>query len=160
MVREAPFDLFSFIESIASAIWLEEIYIFGSRRYLTNTSYASDIDLLLVPNKIVSTAEVRGHIEEPYIDAFILAGGIAISVGNDTRIEVNPDNICASLNAVLLWSRSRGWNAGVDYRVLTILADRVPTMTVASAGAHPVILFCALPAEFKSVLDRLPLGKT
>jgi nucleoside phosphorylase len=156
---ESPFDLYAYIHAIVAASWPEEIYIFGSRRHISNTSYGSDIDLLLVPKGNVSTPEVRRLIEEPYIDAFLLDGEIAISVGNDTRISLRRGDIAGSLGAVQIWNRGAGWTAGQDYRILNILPHKVPAQTVVTAGAHPVILFCALPTEFDAVVKRIPVGK-
>jgi nucleoside phosphorylase len=46
----------------------------------------------------------------------------------------------------------------VKITFLDIIPDKVPTMTIGTAGARPVLLFCALASEFKTVTFRLPGG--
>jgi hypothetical protein len=45
--NEHPFDLHAWIEKLSQANWIEEVYIFGSRRYLSSSSFGSDIYLSL-----------------------------------------------------------------------------------------------------------------
>jgi len=89
MTGQAPFDLFAFVgELVADAPWIEEIRIFGSRRHLTNVSYGSDIDLLVIPNKDGSFQDyLREAVDHPYIDAFLVVEGVATSVANQSRDE-------------------------------------------------------------------------
>jgi nucleoside phosphorylase len=157
MPEKQSLDLYDIVLGLSKADWIEQVYIFGSRRYLSNASYGSDIDLLIVPNRAVQTDKLRALISEQYVDAFLLDGTVAISAANETRINL-ADSGMNRLDAVALWSRTGGWLTGEDYRVLYIIADKVPTVTVGTAGARPVILFCALTSEFGAVKDRLPEG--
>jgi hypothetical protein len=105
----------------------------------------------------MAIGELRQIIDEPYVDGFLLDGNVAVSVGNETRIPIGRWGIRCSLNGVRLWRRKAGWQppAGV-YRILKVLSNRVPAMTVARAGACPIIIFSALAAEFDAVIKRLP----
>src|SRR5258708_6333440 len=149
-------DLYNVILSLGEAEWVEEIRIFGSRRYLQNASYGSDIDLLIVPNRQVPIDKLRAIIREPYVDAFLLDGALAISAMNDTRLNVVEAEEVKGLNAKTLWSRANGWLAGEEYRTLDTIPDRNPTMTRPNVGA--IILFCALASEFSAVSKRLGAG--
>jgi nucleoside phosphorylase len=156
MSEQRPLDLYSLIVKLGNTDWIDEIRIFGSRRYLSNASYGSDIDLLIVPNRPVQLDKLRALITEPYIDAFILDGTLAISGMNDTRIPVNDAETVTGLDAVTLWSRTGGWLPGENYRTLDIIPDRNPAMTRPNVGA--IILFCALASEFRAVRKRLGEG--
>lgn len=157
MSEQSPLDLYSVIFQLVEEVeWIDEIRIFGSRRYPSNASYGSDIDLLIVPNRQVQIDKLRSIIRERYIDAFLLDGGLAISAMNDTRINVEQSQGEVGLDAVTLWSRAKGWLTGEKYRTLDIIPDKVPTMTRSNVGA--IILFCALASEFKAVRDRLGTG--
>jgi nucleoside phosphorylase/predicted nucleotidyltransferase len=156
--EQQPLDLYNVILSLGQTEWIEEIRIFGSRRYLSNASYGSDIDLLVVTNRSIQTDKLRALIREQYIDAFLLDGTLAISAANETRINLAEGDGIKSLDAVALWSRAAGWLTGEDYRILDIIPDKVPAMTMGTAGARPVILFCALPSEFDAVKSRMGEG--
>lgn len=155
MSEQQPLDLYGIILRLGRTDWIEEIYVFGSRRYLSNASYGSDIDLLIAPNRPVQADKLRALIQEQYIDAFLLDGNVAIGTANETRINLGGDGV-KRLDAVRLWSRTGGWQAGEDYRVLDIIPDKVPTFTESTTGA--VVLFCALASEFEAVKARLPNG--
>ena len=157
MSEQTPLDLYNVILSLGEAEWVEEIRIFGSRRYHGNASYGSDIDLLIVPNRQVPIDRLRAIVREPYIDAFLLDGALAISAMNDTRLNVEEaEKEVKGLNAKTLWSRSNGWLAGEEYRNLDIIPDKNPAMTRPNVGA--IILFCALASEFRAVRKRLGEG--
>jgi|SRR5580704_2396523 nucleoside phosphorylase len=156
MSEQRPLDLYNVVLKLGETGWIDEIRIFGSRRHLSNASYGSDIDLLIVPNRRVQIDKLRAVITEPYIDAFILDGTLAISAMNDTRIPVDAGEGITGLDAVALWSRSEGWLTGEDYRTLDIIPDKNPTMTRPNVGA--IILFCALASEFRAVRERLGEG--
>jgi nucleoside phosphorylase len=154
--EQQPLDLYNAILGLVQAEWIEEIRIFGSRRYLSNASYGSDIDLLVVPNREVSVDKLREIVREPYIDAFLLDGPLALSAMNETRINMVEAEGVKGLNAVTLWSRADGWLTEEDYRTLDVIPDKNPTMTRPNAGA--IILFCALASEYKTVRERLGTG--
>ncbi|MCU1300474.1 MAG: hypothetical protein JWQ87_758 [Candidatus Sulfotelmatobacter sp.] len=153
-----PLDLYRFILQLGETQWIEEIRIFGSRRYLSNASYGSDVDLLVVPSRPIQIDKLRDLINQQYVDAFLLEGVLAISAANETRIDLTQPEAVKGLDAVPLWSRTHGWLAGQDYRILDIIPDKVPAMTTATAGAKPIILFCALASEFDAVRERVPGG--
>jgi nucleoside phosphorylase len=156
MSEQTPLDLYSAILKLGETDWIDEIRIFGSRRYLSNASYGSDIDLLIVPNRQVSIDKLRDIIREPYIDAFLVDGALAISAMNETRLNVVEAEEVKGLNSVTLWSRAKGWLTGEDYRTLDIIPDKNPAPTRPNGGA--IILFCALPSEFGAVRKRLGTG--
>jgi nucleoside phosphorylase len=156
MSDQSPLDLYNVIVQLGETEWIDEIRIFGSRRYLSNASYGSDIDLLIVPNRQVQIDKLRTIIREPYVDAFLLDGALAISAMNDTRINVAEAVGGIGLDAVALWSRAKGWLAGENYRTLDIIPDKVPAPTRPNVGA--IILFCALPSEFNAARKRLGEG--
>src|ERR1700693_2239734 len=87
MSEQRPLDLYTLILQLGETDWIDEIRIFGSRRYLSNASYGSDIDLLIVPNRQVQIDRLRAIVREPYIDAFMLDGTLATSAMNETRID-------------------------------------------------------------------------
>ena len=157
MPREKPLDLYAILTSLtATASWIEEIQIFGSRRYLSNVSYGSDIDLLFIPNKEVSVPELLNVIDEPYLDAFLVVGGVAVSAENQGQIPFGSSSEKALLNPRTIWTRSDGWQTNEDYRILNIFADKAPTKTV--PGVRPILILCALPIEFDAVVKRLASG--
>jgi predicted nucleotidyltransferase len=67
MSEQTPLDFYSAILKLGSTEWIDEIRIFGSRRYLSNASYGSDIDLLIVPNRQVPIDKLRAIIHEPLL---------------------------------------------------------------------------------------------
>jgi nucleoside phosphorylase/predicted nucleotidyltransferase len=156
MSDQHPLNLYSLIVELGQTEWIDEIRIFGSRRYLSNASYGSDIDLLIVPNRHVSIDKVRDIIDEPYVDAFLLDSHVAVSAMNDTRINVSEAGTVKGLDAITLWSRTNGWLTGEDYRTLDVISDKVPAMTRPNRGA--IIIFCALASEFAAVRNRLGTG--
>ena len=153
MSGQSPLDLYNVVLQLGETDWIDEIRIFGSRRYPSNASYGSDIDLLIVPTHPVQLDKLRTIVREAYIDAFMLDGDLAISAMNETRINVKD---AMGLDAVRLWSKAKGWLAGEEYRTIDIIPDRNPTMTLPNSGA--IILFCALASEFTAVRKRLGDG--
>ena len=86
--------------------WVERVQIFGSRRYLPNISYGSDIDLLIYAAETTSTDRLRNAIHEPYVDAFLVFGGVATSVSNRSQVEIQ-DYDARNLDAVTILDRNR-----------------------------------------------------
>jgi nucleoside phosphorylase len=76
---------------------------------------------------------------------------------NDTRLNVAEATQIVGLNAKTLWSRSKGWLTGQEYRTLDTIPDKNPTMTRPNGGA--IILFCALASEFSAVRKALGEGE-
>jgi len=159
MGTERPFDLYSWIQRLSETDWIQEIYIFGSRRYPSNTSFGSDIDLLIVPNRDVSLPALRSLIDERYVDAFLLmTNSTAVSTANETAIPVSTASIREELDAVLLWRRNEGWVAGDEHRLLYVISDRSPSPTFPWQAASPILLLCALQKEFEAIVNRLGTG--
>jgi hypothetical protein len=156
MPEQHALNLYSLIVELGQTEWIDEIRIFGSRRYLSNASYGSDIDLLIVPNSQVPIDKVRDIVDEPYIDAFLLDGQVAVSAMNDIRINLGEAGSANDLDAVTLWSKAKGWHTGEDYRTLDVISDKVPAKTRPNRGA--IIIFCALASEFVAVRNRLGTG--
>jgi predicted nucleotidyltransferase len=143
MSEQSPLDLYNVITEFGKADWIEEIHIFGSRRYLSNASYGSDIDLLIVSNRQAPIDKLSEIVKEPYIDAFMLDGALPISAMNDSRINVEEAARVIGLNAKPLWSRAKGWLTGEEYRTLDIIPDKNPTITHPNKGAdHPLLRPC------------------
>jgi nucleoside phosphorylase/predicted nucleotidyltransferase len=158
MTREQPFDLFTFIQDLTKAqTWIKMIKIFGSRRYPDNVSFGSDIDILVYAQDSASIEQLRLAIHDPYVDAFLVIAELATSVANGSQIRLG-DAEATVLDAVTIWDRSNGWLADSRYRILTTLSDKSPAMSNFTAGARPVIICCALPAEYNSVVSRMPGG--
>ncbi len=158
-MKTRPIDLFRYVSELSEQAWIERIYIFGSRRYPSNASFGSDIDLLIIPNATTSIDSLKVNNREPYVDAFLLTGNTATSCNNGTQILLGNETPEKKLDAKPLWTRSEDWVAGGDYRTLQIIPDRLPTTTIGNVGLVAVLVFCALKEEFKAVVKRLGNGK-
>jgi len=88
---------------------INEIYLFGSRRY-PDQSTRSDIDLLLVKSSYVKPADIRSFISGfPALDLFLVTGASAVSCANESSIESDTfDALILKLDAVKVWSRDTG----------------------------------------------------
>lgn len=82
MSEQQLLDLYSLILRLGETEWIDESRIFGSRRYLSNASYGSDVDLLVVPSRQIQIDKLRALIHEQYIDAFLVDRTLAISAAN------------------------------------------------------------------------------
>ena len=108
--EELEFDLASFCESAGEQFPIDAIYIFGSRRFRTD-SVRSDIDIIFLAKENIKPLHVRTFIDNncKALDVFLLARGKATSVVNDSYICGNNDNdMLAQCSAVKLWSREMG----------------------------------------------------
>jgi hypothetical protein len=54
-------------ELTARTAWIEKIQILGSRRYVENVSYGSDIDLRVYSDGQGSTEALRNAVHDPYL---------------------------------------------------------------------------------------------
>lgn len=86
-----------------------EIYLFGSRVYKTG-SLRSDIDILIyAPNGIRADSILNVMNREDALDVFeTVDKKNARSFANDSRL--NRNDIVHTLDAVLLWSKDKGFN--------------------------------------------------
>lgn len=92
---------------------LDEIYLFGSRRYATG-SLRSDCDLLIrpTPGKNVRSSDLRDFAVEncEALDFFLAEGGTARSCANDSYVYGESfEKLADRLDAVMLWTRSKGF---------------------------------------------------
>ena len=108
--EEIEFDLRQFCEEAGRKFPIDAIYLFGSRRFKTD-SVRSDIDLLFETSKHIKPGLIRTFIDEhcKALDIFLLLNGTATSAANESYIcgENNGDLLKQS-KAVKLWSRGEG----------------------------------------------------
>ncbi len=102
---------------------IENVYIFGSRRYKTEST-RSDIDLLLTTAKRIKHSDLRDHTLESCtaLDLFILDDNKAVSIANESYIDdENQSKLLAKLNAVKLYHRGVGFTEEMkDFAVLPL----------------------------------------
>ena len=144
---------------------IEEVYLFGSRRYRTG-SVRSDIDILLVTHDDELNYHLPHRIRdvEAYIDAFQAIGGKALSFANESQIMGSSrGELLKMLDATLLWSRSEGWS-GASFESQTVLSGSVPEYSLAQLRPGTidpanrfadVLIVTALQKEYAAVCGRL-----
>lgn len=102
---------------------IDSIYIFGSRRYKTD-SIRSDIDLISTISDRIKISNLREYFLEncTAIDLFVLEGSRAISVANESFVEDKSEEaLLSKLGAVKLFSRSTGFTNEInDYSHLSL----------------------------------------
>ena len=114
MLSVATFDLEDFINELVSNFPnIEEVHIFGSRGYQTN-SKRSDIDLLLTPSKsspIFDKTQLQIFQEGyPPVDLFINREYSAQSVVNNSEILKRTEkSLVEQLDAKCLWQKNNGF---------------------------------------------------
>lgn len=89
---------------------ISEIYIFGSRRFNTE-SFRSDIDLLVTRSARIKASELRDFTISfsSALDIFILENGCATSIANESFItDESNESLIKKLSAVKLYDRSVG----------------------------------------------------
>jgi nucleoside phosphorylase len=153
------------VEQLVGALsMVEEVYLFGSRRYTTG-SVRSDIDLLLVgdklpPNNVVASV-ARGI--DPYLDVFLAQFGVAHSAINNSVISaISLDALLEKLDPVRLWSHNGLWDPAADaFQTVSVLAGFTPPYTIAAPlGPEPlvkrvdVMFISALSEEYSAVVSR------
>lgn len=119
MIEEDIFDLEAIIKILAGKFPdIENVYLFGSRRFETGSS-RSDIDILVTTANRIKPSLLRDFTLEhsTALDLFILENGKATSVANESYIEANNnDELVKSVNAVLLYDRATGKSAELEKR--------------------------------------------
>ncbi|MAM34955.1 MAG: hypothetical protein CMH28_07770 [Micavibrio sp.] len=119
MIEEDIFDLEAIIKILAGKFPdIENVYLFGSRRFETGSS-RSDIDILITTANRIKPSLLRDFTLEhsTALDLFILENGKATSVANESYIEAsNNDELVKSVNAVLLYDRATGKSAELEKR--------------------------------------------
>ena len=106
---------------------ITELYLFGSRAYVTN-SLRSDIDILAVSSEELNKGEINDWlpIEFPMVDLFITDTELtrADSASNGSVIKRKPEkanSLIAQLDAITLWTKKDGFNnkyTGWEQRIL------------------------------------------
>ena len=108
--EELEFDLAGFCEIAGKKFPIDAIYLFGSRRFRTD-SVRSDIDIFFETDEHIKPSEVRTLIDErcKALDIFLLDRAKAASVVNESYVlgEDNSD-ILNKCSAVKLWSKGKG----------------------------------------------------
>lgn len=105
---------------------IEELYLFGSRAYKTN-SLRSDIDILAFTDGVLAPHLVNEwlHDEYPLVDLFTSYDKtVASSVVNGSVVRYRNDgkskDLIDQLDAVFLWSKSKGYsNKYKDWHIKT-----------------------------------------
>lgn len=90
---------------------IQDIYVFGSRRYVTG-SPRSDVDLLIRATENIKAGDLRDFSLEhgPALDLFLAHGGAATSCANESHVSATSfDELVAKLDAVHLWARAEGF---------------------------------------------------
>ena len=108
--KEIEFDLTQFCEAAGRQFPIDAIYLFGSRRFKTD-SVRSDIDLMFETSKHIRPALIRTFIDKhcKALDIFLLFNGKATSAANEGYIcGKNNGDLLKQSNAVKLWSREKG----------------------------------------------------
>ena len=116
-------NLRDIVSKISKIDKIEEIYIFGSRRYETG-SLRSDIDILVyAPNGLRYDEVIRIMESEKALDIFQTTNkNEARSFANDSWIKRR--DVVADLDAQLLWSREIGESPLMDrYKEIQVLRD-------------------------------------
>lgn len=108
--KELEFDLALFCETAGENFPIDAIYLFGSRRFRTD-SVRSDIDIFFETNEHIKPSHIRTFIDKncQALDIFVLAHGKATSAINESYIcGDNNSDILNQCSAVKLWSKGIG----------------------------------------------------
>ena len=108
--QELEFDVASFCEKAGREFPVDAIYLFGSRRYRTD-SVRSDIDMFFETSEHIKPSRLRVFADDncKALDIFVLTSETARSVVNESYIcGENGREILNQCSAIKLWSRGRG----------------------------------------------------
>lgn len=106
---------------------IDSIYIFGSRRYKTE-SVRSDIDLLITTTERIKQSDLRDHTLETCtaLDLFLLDDNKATSIANESFISDDTQlSLLAKLSAIKLYVRGSGFTDEMDSYIVLPLDRRV-----------------------------------
>lgn len=112
MIKPKAWDIREIIDEVNRICPdIESIYLFGSRRYNTQ-SRRSDIDLLALASKPFNKSILTHHFEAAHpADIFVSYDNIiAESVGNGSVLSGKSGPLNETLDAILLWTKSDGLN--------------------------------------------------
>ena len=119
MIEEDIFDLEAIVKILAGKFpEIEDIYLFGSRRFDTGSS-RSDIDILLTLNDRIKPSKLRDFTiqHSTALDLFVLENGRATSVANESFIKAaNNEELIKSVNAILLYDNASGVSLELEKR--------------------------------------------
>lgn len=97
------------IDELTTLFSVDQIYLFGSRAYGTNST-RSDIDLIIVGENIAPVSITQYHDKNDYLDIFIGSHKSIISPVTGATIEKRGFKcIYKQLDAKLLWSKKHGY---------------------------------------------------
>jgi hypothetical protein len=137
--RNVEYDLRNILTSFTVSFpYVDEIFIFGSRRHLTRST-RSDVDLLISSDKHLVPEDVRDYAIEncPIIDFFIIDGPTARSCANGSMIKGSSRrNLINKLDAVRIWRKSSGFHNGEIEWIIEVLAGYVPPMTTVEPDGY------------------------
>ena len=104
-----------------------DVYLFGSRAYRTG-SIRSDIDLLVRTRSVPTREHAAALFKwEPYLDVFVLEGGLATSLINGSVIsKAGGAELLDTLDAVQLVAAGSWVSAADDHQEQYVLTDRSP----------------------------------
>lgn len=129
---------------------ITNLYLFGSRKWRTD-SLRSDLDILVCHSKHIRPNDLRAFCLThcPALDLFLVAGGKAISVANESYVEAETaEELISRLAAVHFWSRDTGF----------LEADITWEFTVASGIDFPLTaLTSGTPESFNWSKELLKL---
>lgn len=106
---------------------IESVYIFGSRRFKTE-SVRSDIDLLITTSERIKLSDLRDHTLESCtaLDLFIVERNTAISISNESFItDETQEQLIKKLNAEKLYERGLGFTSEMETYKSMLLDRRV-----------------------------------
>ena len=131
---------------------IEEIYLFGSRGFNTN-SYRSDIDLLVYTKTPLKVAEISHwlYTELNPVDIFETNDKIiARSFLNGSSITADKHDIVETLQAKLLWTKDKDFSTSFDQWEQFTLKDAefIPTMLPIPND------FSGIARKFTSILEE------
>ncbi len=108
---------------VGKFVTIDNVYIFGSRRYKTEST-RSDIDLLLTTTNRIKHSDLRDHTLEncTALDLFLLDDNKAVSIANESYIDdENQSKLLKKLNAVKLYERGIGFTEEIkDFAILQL----------------------------------------
>lgn len=167
--RKRVWDLKEIILKIVSKHTdIERIYLFGSRRYETN-SLRSDIDLLVYTSKSIAHRLITDwlHDEYPPIDIFMttdMRNATSIINGSAISCRNGYEELIEQLDAIILWDRKNGYDKEFTAWNQTTGKDVSFKMTIADFPNTPMdintVMNNCCEALNKSGIDTYFMGST
>ena len=146
-VDEQKLDFTQIVENLLDEFpEIEELYLFGSRRFGTK-SVRSDIDILVVHSNHIRPNELRNFVNQncKALDLFLVKGAKAVSTQNESYVEANNFNdLIKVLSAVRFWSKKEGrLNVPIDWKFkirtdINFVATSLPNTHISSEKSMPI----------------------